>query len=181
MTDLASAVPLRYQGAYIHPLAVVDDTNTIGQGTKIWSGALVRNGTVLGENVSVGVGCALEGCEIGDDTHLNPHVLAGVGLVVGKRCFLGGHVVLCNDAHPSVSREANGGWHPSPGFVTVRVGDDTAICTGAIILPGVTIGNRCLIAAGAVCGVDVPDDHMFLRDGRIKPVDVSRIDRMRPI
>ena len=174
-------VELAWSGVYVHPLAVVDDTNTIGPGTKIWSGALVRNGTILGSDVSVGIGCALEGSVIGDGTHLNPHCLAGVGLVVGKRCFLGGHVVLCNDAFPSVDRDADGGWYPSPGFVTVRVGDDTAICTGAIILPGVTIGNRCLVAAGAVCGVDVPDDHMFLRDGRIKPIDRTRIERMKPI
>jgi acetyltransferase-like isoleucine patch superfamily enzyme len=40
----------------------------------------------------------------------------------------------------------------------VRIGDGSWIGARAIILPGVTIGRRCLVAAGAVVSKDVPDD-----------------------
>jgi acetyltransferase-like isoleucine patch superfamily enzyme len=40
----------------------------------------------------------------------------------------------------------------------IRIGDGTWVGARAIILPGVTIGHRCLIAAGSVVSKDVPDD-----------------------
>ncbi len=165
--------------AFIHKLAVVDDTVTIGANTKIWSGALVRNGTKLGANVSVGIGCALEGCEVGSFTHINPHVLMGVGIIVGERCFIAGSCIIANDVWPSADREANGGWNPPPGWVTVRIGDDTALGSLAVVMPGVTIGSRCMVAAQACVTADLPDDHLWTRDGKIKRIDPSKILRMR--
>ena len=40
----------------------------------------------------------------------------------------------------------------------VRIGDDVFIGKNAIILPGVTIGSRVIVGAGAVVGKDVPDN-----------------------
>ena len=39
----------------------------------------------------------------------------------------------------------------------VIIGDDVWIGTNAVILPGVTIGSHCVVAAGAVVTKDVPD------------------------
>ena len=39
----------------------------------------------------------------------------------------------------------------------VVIGDDVWIGTNAVILPGVTIGSHCVVAAGAVVTKDVPD------------------------
>ncbi len=38
------------------------------------------------------------------------------------------------------------------------MGDDCWIGGGAINCPGVTIGDRCVIGAGAVVTKDIPDD-----------------------
>jgi maltose O-acetyltransferase len=38
----------------------------------------------------------------------------------------------------------------------VTIGDDVWIGGNAVILPGVTIGNNCVVAAGAVVTKDVP-------------------------
>jgi acetyltransferase-like isoleucine patch superfamily enzyme len=38
----------------------------------------------------------------------------------------------------------------------VHIGDDVWIGANAVVLPGVTIGNHCVIAAGAVVTKDVP-------------------------
>jgi maltose O-acetyltransferase len=40
----------------------------------------------------------------------------------------------------------------------VSIGENCWIGGHATILPGVTIGNRCIIAAGAVVTKNVPDD-----------------------
>ena len=172
--------PERFPGVFIHPLAVVDDTCTIGAGTRIWSGALVRAGSIIGADVSIAVHCAIEGAHIGDGTHLNPGVLAGPGAIIGARCFLAGYVVLCNDAWPSVSRNNEYGvWEPYDGWVCVRVGDDTSIGTNSVIMPGVTIGKRCMIAAMSCVTEDVPDDCLYTRDGRIKRIRLGTIQRMK--
>ncbi len=40
----------------------------------------------------------------------------------------------------------------------MKIGDDVWIGGNAIILPGVTIGNNVIVAAGAVVTKDVPDN-----------------------
>ena len=39
----------------------------------------------------------------------------------------------------------------------IVIGDDVWIGANAVILPGVTIGKHCVVAAGAVVNKDVPD------------------------
>ncbi len=39
----------------------------------------------------------------------------------------------------------------------VVIGDDVWIGTNAVILPGVTIGSHCVVAAGAIVTKDIPD------------------------
>ena len=166
--------------AYIHPAAVTDETITVGARTKIWSGALVRAGTVIGSDCSIGIGCALEGCTIGNNVGLNPYVLAGPGLVIEDDCWLGGHTVLANDCYPARDPKAHGGWHTGLP-VTVVVERGAIIGTNAVILPGSRLGRRSMVAAGAIFSGSLPPDHMALRGGRIKPIDYSRIRRMIPV
>lgn len=42
-------------------------------------------------------------------------------------------------------------------FGKIKIGDNVHIGQGAYIMPGVTIGNRCIIGAGSVVGKSVPD------------------------
>lgn len=44
----------------------------------------------------------------------------------------------------------------------IRVGDDSFVGQGAILLPGVTVGARCVVGAGAVVREDVPDGSVVL-------------------
>ena len=45
--------------------------------------------------------------------------------------------------------------------IPVRIGNDVWIGGNATILPGVTIGNNVVIAAGAVVTKDVPDNTLI--------------------
>jgi len=44
---------------------------------------------------------------------------------------------------------------------TINVGNNVYIGVRSIILPGVTIGNNCIIAAGSVVAKNVPDNTVF--------------------
>lgn len=72
---------------------------------------------------------------------------------VGNRTLIGPGVCICTSTHdlePSI-RNAQGGSFAKP----IRIGDDCWIGARAIILPGVTIGDGSMVAAGAVVSKDV--------------------------
>jgi UDP-2-acetamido-3-amino-2,3-dideoxy-glucuronate N-acetyltransferase len=135
---------------------------------------LIRNVT-FGERVVVFSFTNLYDCEIGDDTRVGPFVEIQGGAVVGARCKIQSHTLICdgvsigdgvfighgvmfvNDKLPKATNakgELSGrdDWTLLP----VRVDDGATIGSGAIILGGVTIGPGSLVGAGAVVTRDVP-------------------------
>lgn len=71
-------------------------------------------------------------------------------MFIGQRVLIGHNVVFATVNHgQAVSQRAELSLAP------IRVGDDVWIGLGAILLPGVTIGDGAIIAAGAVVTKDV--------------------------
>ena len=71
--------------------------------------------------------------------------------------FIGHHACFTNDRFPRATRsdgsvQGPGDWTVIPTLV--RRG--ASIGSGAVILPGITIGENALVAAGAVVTADVP-------------------------
>ena len=100
--------------------------------------------------------------------------MMGPGFRLGDDVFVGPGVVLCNDLWPRADKT---GWDAEMlrdgRCVTVKVGNRASIGANAVILPGVNIGEDCMIAAGAVCGRDVPAGHLFKRDGSIVEINTA--------
>lgn len=72
------------------------------------------------------------------------------GVYLGDRCLIGHNVVLVTlNHHMEPSRR--GGMVPKP----IRLGNDVWIGSGSIVLPGVTIGDGAVVAAGSVVTKDV--------------------------
>ncbi len=67
--------------------------------------------------------------------------------------FIGPNATLLNDRHPPSRDRAK--WLP----VTVRAG--AVIGGGATVLPGVTVGERAVVAAGAVATKDIPANEVW--------------------
>lgn len=124
----------------------------------------------------------LAGASIGKDTVLFDVIFANLyhygfkKLTIGDRCFLGdevmldvrGGIILQDDVtlsnRTSVVTHINVGYEDHPlqkayptkeSKVTIKQG--AYVGTGAIILPGATIGRESIIGAGAVVTKDVPD------------------------
>jgi maltose O-acetyltransferase len=73
---------------------------------------------------------------------------------IGNNCFLAPGVKIYTAAHPldAVKRR-------SVEFaLPIEIGDDVWIGGDAVICPGVKIGSRVVVAAGAVVTRDVPND-----------------------
>lgn len=127
----------------------------------------------------------LSGARVGRDTVIfdvrfaNLYHYGFSKLTIGNRCFLGDEVMLdvrggiTLEDDVTISNRANIVSHINVGYpdhplqktyptkearVVIRRG--AYIGTGAIILPGVTIGKESVVAAGAVVTKSVPDHAM---------------------
>ena len=98
-------------------------------------------------------------CEIGAGTLLSwgAVIHCDDAVRIGHHSSVGEHVTITDSTH----HHAPGGWHlDSVSTQPVCIGDDTWVAAKATITPGVTIGDRCVIGAGAVVTHDVPDHHL---------------------
>jgi len=104
-------------------------------------------------------------CDNGRNIHVGDNFLANyhVTILDCREVYIGDHVMIGPNTliatvnhplYPSGRRRHLGIAKP------VRIGNDVWIGGNAVILPGVTIGNNCVVAAGAVVTKDVPDNSL---------------------
>jgi maltose O-acetyltransferase len=73
---------------------------------------------------------------------------------IGSRTLFGPAVQIYTATHPLDYRERRTGLEAAR---PVTVGSDVWVGGGAILLPGVRVGDRTVVAAGSVVTRDVPD------------------------
>jgi maltose O-acetyltransferase len=102
-------------------------------------------------------------CDYGSNTSVGDRFYANTGCIfldsapvtIGDRVLLGPAVQLLAVTHPlEAELRAQGLEYAKP----IVVGDDVWLGGGAIVLPGVTIGDRAVVGAGSVVTRDVPAD-----------------------
>lgn len=128
----------------IHRLALVDESVKVGKDVAIWAFASVHAGVKLGDFVSIG-----EHVYIGSDTTIGERTRVSQGvhitdhMKIGSNVFIGPGVIFTNDKHPRAN-------NPDYKRESPEVQNDVSIGAGAIILPGVILGEGCIVGAGAV-------------------------------
>jgi acetyltransferase-like isoleucine patch superfamily enzyme len=136
---------------FIHPLADVQSV-TIGEGTKIWQFSVVLPKAQIGRDCNICSHCFIENDVIVDD---RVTVKCGVqlwdGLRVENDVFIGPNVTFTNDKYPKSKQ------YPKQFLQTV-LKKGASVGAGATVLPGITIGENSMVAAGAVVTQSVPDN-----------------------
>jgi acetyltransferase-like isoleucine patch superfamily enzyme len=117
----------------------------------------------------------LYGCKVGDYTRVGAFVEIQKGAIIGARCKVSSHAFICegvaieddvfighgvmftNDLYPRATRpdgqpQTEADWKVVRTLVKRRA----SIGSNVTILPGVTIGEAALVAAGSVVSRDVP-------------------------
>jgi acetyltransferase-like isoleucine patch superfamily enzyme len=141
----------------------------LGDGAVVSTGAIVFAGTTIGARSIVGdQGCVRERCEIGEDVVVGRGVLVENDTTVGARTkiqaqayvtgystveedvFIAPCVVMTNDNFMGRTERR----HELIKGPTIRRG--ARVGGGAVLCPGVEIGEEAFIAAGAVVTKDVP-------------------------
>lgn len=121
---------------------------SIGADCATGHGAVVREHTTVGTGTLIGTNAVLDGrLSVGDDVSVQTGVYVPPESTISDRVFLGPRAVLTNDPYPL--RE-------DQDLLGPDLEDDVSIGANATILPGVTIGEGSFVAAGAVVTEDVP-------------------------
>jgi UDP-2-acetamido-3-amino-2,3-dideoxy-glucuronate N-acetyltransferase len=148
--------------------AKIGNNCIIGTGTIIYRGAeigakvlvadlaTVRENVKIGEGTIIGRGAAIENyCTIGSYCKLETNVYITAYSTVEDKCFIAPCVATSNDNYVGRTKER------FQHFKGVTVKKGGRIGANATILPGKTIGEDALIAAGSVVTKDIPGKKIY--------------------
>ena len=118
----------------------------------------------------------LYGCSIGDDTTVSAFVEVQKKATIGARCKISTHAFICegvtiedevfvghgvmfiNDRYPRATNEGKLQTEADWKVIETLVKRGASVGSGAVIMCGITIGEKALIGAGAVVTRDVADN-----------------------
>ncbi|GAA4974586.1 acyltransferase [Actinoplanes utahensis] len=143
----------------VAPTADVDERAGVGEGTRIWHLAQIREDATIGRDCIIGRGAYVgPGVVLGDNCKLQNHALVYEPARLGDGVFVGPAAVLTNDEYPrAVTPDGRLKTGDDWTAVGVTVGEGAAIGARAVCVAPVTVGRWALVAAGAVVTKDVPD------------------------
>ncbi len=138
-------------GSHLRSHTVIYAGNRIGKRFETGNKVNIRESNEIGDNVSIGTLSVIEHhVSIGNDVRIHSQVFVPEYSVLEEGAWLGPNVVLTNAKYPlspEVKKNLKG----------PRIKKGAKIGANATILPGVVIGEKALVGAGAVVVHDVPD------------------------
>lgn len=151
-------------GTEVMPFALVYRSAWIGAECLIGSHATVREGATIGDRCIIGqYACVSYDAELADEVRVQNGTLIADGWKIGRGTFIGVNVSTMSDRRRDVVAYEFKGSHPS------IIGERCLIGSGAVILPGLTIGDDVVIGAGALVTKDVPSGATVLGEpSRVK-------------
>ena len=116
-----------------------------GEKVIVWNYVVIGDNTRIGDGTRIGSFCDIgKVVSIGKNCNIQTHVTISNGCKIGNNVFIAPNSTLLNDKYPVSER------------LTPPIIKDNAIVGGcAVILPGVTIGEDAVVAAGSVVTKDV--------------------------
>lgn len=136
------------EGVFVHPMGLCESAD-VGAGSRVWAFAHVLPGAKIGRDANICDFVFIENdVVLGHRVTVKCHVAIWDGLRVGDDVFIGPGVCFTNDKSPRSKR------HKPALRTTIARG--ASLGAGAVILPGVTVGEYAMVGAGAVVTRDVP-------------------------
>lgn len=134
---------------FVHPQGICESPH-VGDGTTIWAFSHVLPGATIGRNVNINDHVFVENkVTIGDRVTVKSGVQLWDGVELHDDVFVGPNVTFTNDRFPRSKQ------YPEE-FPSTIVEKNASIGGGAVILPGIRIGQSAMVGAGAVVTRDVP-------------------------
>ena len=135
--------------AVIRPFTIIYAGSRIGKNFQSGHYSVIRENNEIGDDVVVGITSELApGNKIGNGVKIHSGCFMEL-VTMGDCCSLGPNTVFLDDPHPRCPRydECVGG---------AKVGKNVAFGGNVTVLPGIVIGDECLVGAGAVVTRNIP-------------------------
>jgi len=134
----------------IHPLSDVQ-SKSIGLNTRIWQFSVVYEGAIIGGDCNICAHTLIESdVIIGNNVTIKSGVYIWDGIRIENNVFIGPCVAFTNDKKPRSKV------YPD-SFAKTIIKKNASIGANATILPGIILGENCMVGAGAVVTKDVPN------------------------
>lgn len=135
---------------YIDETAHVSPKAKIGDGTKVWINAQIREDAEIGTNCIISKDVYIDhAVKIGNNVKIQNGVSVFNGVTVADDVFIGPNAAFTNDYYP---RACNPDWEISETYV----GKGASIGANATIVCRHRLGEYCMVGAGSVVVDDVP-------------------------
>lgn len=129
---------------FISKTAIIDENVTLGEGTRIWHHTHIMDGAKLGVSCNVGDNVFIgNSVIIGDCVKIANNANIPEGVILKDNVFIGSNVSFKNVKYPRAYRKAR-------EYVPTIVEEGATIDTNACIMPGLLIGKRSTVGAGAI-------------------------------
>lgn len=133
----------------MHPNSLVE-TKNIGEGTRIWAFVHILPGAKIGSDCNLCDHVFIENdVIIGDRVTIKSGVQIWDGIQIDDDVFIGPNVTFTNDPFPRSK-------HYSDNYSRTVVRKGASIGANATILPGIEIGRKAMVGAGAVVTKSIP-------------------------
>lgn len=140
--------------ALIRPNSFIYEDVEIGEWFECGHNVIIRERTKIGNNTRIGTNTVIEGdVEIGNNVNIQSCVYIPKHTYIGDNVFIAPCVVITNDKYPP---------HAIGGLIGATIEDCVSIGANSTILPGITIAEHSLVAAGSVVTRDVPPYSMAI-------------------
>lgn len=137
---------------FVQESSFVDDDVQIGAGTRIWHFCHIQRDAVIGKNCVLGQNVNVaEGVHIGNRVKIQNNVSVYAGVEIADDVFCGPSMVFTNDLTPRAPYPKG-----KANYQQTKVGRGATIGANATVVCGHTLGEWCMVAAGAVVTADVP-------------------------
>ena len=143
---------------FVHPQAIVESGAQVGENTRVWHFAHIRQGAVVGPDCIIGKGVFIDqGVVVGKAVKIQNNVSVYQGVEIRDGAFVGPHVCFTNDLFPRAVDVDMTPKEVSDWTVTKTLVDKGAsIGANSTIIAGSQIGEWALVAAGSVVTKSVP-------------------------
>lgn len=135
---------------FAHETAIIEPGAKIGEESRIWHFAHVRDGSFIGSKCTIGKDCFIDTqVKIGNNVKIQNGVSIYKGVVIEDDVFIGPNVTFTNDPYP---RAFSKNWK----ILSTYIKKGASIGANATLVCGINIEQYAMVAAGSVVTKDVP-------------------------
>ncbi|WP_419239832.1 acyltransferase [Photobacterium leiognathi] len=139
----------------IHSLSDVQSEN-IGKNTRVWQFSVILKGAIIGDNCNICAHTLIENdVVIGSNVTIKSGVYIWDNIRIEDDVFIGPCVAFTNDKNPRSKQ------YPEK-FLQTIIKKGASIGANATILPGLVLGEYCMVGAGSVVTKNVPPNSVVI-------------------